>query len=75
MNILKTIEYDLETIQCPECKAVQTAKVLHTWPWATRIHDCQCGYTIMESEWNLVLPPIPTESQSDKNKDNPSESA
>ena len=46
----------LETIICPNCGREQTATVQHTNPWWTRIHNCDCGYTIMESEWEQVCP-------------------
>ena len=50
-----SIEKHAETIICPECNGIQEAEVLHTFPYATYIHDCiHCGYTIMESEWNKV---------------------
>tara|TARA_Y100000310_G_C20045853_1_gene518287 strand:- start:121 stop:300 length:180 start_codon:yes stop_codon:yes gene_type:complete len=42
-----------EKIKCPECDTVQEAKVIYTVLWNMYCHDCiQCGYTIMESEWN-----------------------
>ena len=42
-------------IKCPECGEIQTAKILHTFPWNTFIHDCEkCDYTIMESEWDEI---------------------
>jgi hypothetical protein len=42
-------------IQCPECSAVELATVdTTTIPWWTYIHNCSCGYTIMESEWDPV---------------------
>ena len=46
-----------ELIECPECKTVQWASIKENpdFPFASYIHDCQdCGYTIMESEWNEV---------------------
>ena len=46
-----------ETIRCPECGKVQAAQVhFEDWmPFPAYVHDCQaCGYTIMESEWELV---------------------
>lgn len=44
-----------ETIECPTCEQVQTAKVFHTSPYWTYIHEClSCKYLIMESEWNKV---------------------
>lgn len=44
----------LEDIICPECKKVQTAEVKYTVPWWTYIHECKCGYIIMESEWEKL---------------------
>jgi len=41
----------LEEIICPNCKKEQQAEVQHTHPFWTYIHNCECGYTIMESEW------------------------
>jgi acetone carboxylase gamma subunit len=42
-----------ETIKCPECNTIQQARVEHTIPWYTYIHECtNCGYMIMESEWD-----------------------
>ena len=40
-----------ERIVCPECHRTQTATVEHTRPWYVYIHECECGYTITESEW------------------------
>ena len=41
-----------EKIVCPECGKVQKAKVKHTIPFPTYIHECEkCEYIIMESEW------------------------
>lgn len=45
----------LEKIKCPDCSCVQDGEVMHTFPFWTYIHQCTgCGYTIMESEWNLI---------------------
>lgn len=64
---MNDMESHKETIQCPECNTIQEAKVLHTLPWATRIHNCvECNYTIMESEW-YSLPP---KSQDNQKQDN-----
>jgi len=42
-------------IICPECNSKEKAEVTFTFPWPTYIHDCKsCGYTIMESEWQLA---------------------
>jgi ribosomal protein S27E len=43
-----------ERIKCPKCGKVQAAIVQHTQPWWTYIHDCVCGYTITESDWERV---------------------
>jgi len=43
-----------EYILCPECGEIQKATVLHTFPWYSYVHDCKCGYTIMESDWCLA---------------------
>jgi C4-type Zn-finger protein len=44
-----------ETIRCPECGQEQKAKVLHTIPFTTYIHECiKCNYVIMESEWDEI---------------------
>ena len=44
-----------EQIKCPECGQIQTAVVLHTFPWWSYIHECEkCKYIIMESEWDVV---------------------
>lgn len=42
----------LEEIVCPECGQEEFAEVHHTSPHWTYMHDCICGYTITESEWN-----------------------
>lgn len=45
----------IETIECPECGLVQDARVEEdTWPFWTWIHFCECGFIIMESEWQQV---------------------
>jgi len=46
-----------DTIECPECQMVQDAwiKKEPDLPYAIYVHNCnECGYTIMESEWNSV---------------------
>lgn len=41
-----------EAILCPECSNLEHAKVEHTDPFYTKIHQCKnCDYIIMESEW------------------------
>lgn len=50
---MKNVEFHSEKIRCPKCNKLQLAKVRHTTPFYTFIHNCEkCGYTIMESEWN-----------------------
>lgn len=50
-----------ETIRCPQCFKKQKAFVFHTIPFATYIHECKsCGYTIMESDWEVVEPKTKT---------------
>jgi NMD protein affecting ribosome stability and mRNA decay len=45
----------LERIICPMCDREQRAEVLHAFPFDVRVHTCnQCGYVIMESEWERV---------------------
>ena len=51
---MKDLGYHYEQIRCPECKKVQTAAVIHTEPWYTYIHNCDCGYIIMESDWYRI---------------------
>jgi hypothetical protein len=48
--------YHTEKIKCPKCGKKQTAKVFHTIPCYTYIHECECGYVIMESEWEPIKP-------------------
>lgn len=46
-----------EMIRCPECGQVQHAEIGNTLPFPTYIHECEeeeCGYLIMESEWEVV---------------------
>lgn len=45
-----------ETIQCPQCGLVQEAHAEHYKgdPWVTYVHECRCGYTITESDWDEV---------------------
>lgn len=43
-------------IRCPECESIEDAEVILAFPWSSFIHDCKnCGYTIMESEWDVVI--------------------
>lgn len=41
-------------VVCPECKTQQVAQVTHTTAGNVYIHECDCGYMIMESEWYEV---------------------
>lgn len=53
----ENIKFHFENIVCPECDREQLATVEHTFPFFTYIHECVgCGYTIMESEWEKVVP-------------------
>jgi len=53
---MKKMDFHLEKIICPECNRIQDAKVEHTFPWFSYIHECECGFIIMESEWIRVEP-------------------
>lgn len=45
----------VEWIKCPECEQINEAEVLHTIPFWSYVHCCdECGYYIMESEWNEI---------------------
>lgn len=47
--------FHIEKIVCLHCGLIQDAKVEHSVPFFTYIHTCEeCGYTIMESEWERV---------------------
>lgn len=47
--------HDCEII-CPNCGSIEMAKILHTIPFPTYLHDCKkCNYKIMESEWNSKM--------------------
>lgn len=49
------MEKRIEKIVCPKCGKIQFAEVETTPFWDIYIHDCEeCGYTIMESEWERV---------------------
>jgi len=48
----------IEIIECPNCNSVQAATVEHTVPWWSYVHECsECGFIIMESEWNKIQEP------------------
>lgn len=47
-----------EKIVCPSCGSIESAIVERTSPWWSYIHNCKnCGYTIMESEWEKAAEP------------------
>lgn len=48
------IWHHLETIRCPKCGKVQDAVVQHSKPFWAYVHDCECKYTITDSEWEVV---------------------
>jgi len=49
------IEHHLETIRCPNCGAIRTATVQHTYPFWMFVHHCdECDYNITDSEWERV---------------------
>lgn len=50
------MSYHHEYIICPECGSEQLAKVQHTWPHWSYVHFCECGHTILESEWETIKP-------------------
>jgi len=60
MSQLPIIKFEIsERIRCPECRRVQDAKcqLYFGATFWSYVHLCiQCGYTIMESEWNTVTP-------------------
>lgn len=41
----------VEHIICTKCGSIEAAKVYHTAPFWTYVHECACGYAITESEW------------------------
>jgi hypothetical protein len=45
-----------EVIQCHQCGKTQSAQVhFERWmPFPVYVHDCECGYTITESDWDVV---------------------
>lgn len=45
--------HHIEKIICPKCGQINYAKVEHTPIFDVYIHDCSCGYTITESEWEV----------------------
>lgn len=61
MNPLDTATKFYHLIECPECKQKQVATGYETLPHPTFVHECRnCGYTIMESEWNKVKDIMPS---------------
>ena len=51
----------MERIVCPKCEKAQDAIVEHTHPFWSYVHNCACGYTILESEWDRVYKPAASE--------------
>lgn len=54
---LTIVERETEKIICPNCGAVQLAEVVlyEGAPFWTYVHHCEnCGYVILESEWETV---------------------
>lgn len=44
-----------EIIKCPRCESAQKAKVEHSIPFWSFIHECSsCEEFIMESEWDEI---------------------
>lgn len=57
-NQPKQVWHHQEWIECPSCGSIEVAIVKHTSPFWTYIHDCgKCGYTITESEFDVVPKP------------------
>lgn len=50
-------ECHYEQIKCPECNKIKLAKVEHKIPFNSYVHECECGFIIMESDWNVVVSP------------------
>ncbi len=46
-----------ETICCPRCGEIEKATVEFRAvdPFPIYVHQCRCGYTITESEWETVV--------------------
>jgi len=43
-------------IRCPNCETVQAAEI-HFYiedPFPSYVHECSCGYFILESEWEEI---------------------
>jgi predicted RNA-binding Zn-ribbon protein involved in translation (DUF1610 family) len=47
-------ESHTQIIICPNCGKKCIAKVEHTFPFWSYVHECDCGYWITESEWELA---------------------
>jgi len=48
------IECHKERIKCNDCGLVQWGLVVHSVPFWTYLHTCDCGNLIMESDWETV---------------------
>ena len=44
-----------EQIVCPNCERIQEATVTfdESMPFPSYVHECECGYIITESEWEV----------------------
>ena len=52
----ETLKFHYEAIACPNCAHKQIAKVTHTEPFYTYIHECvKCKYVATESDWIRVV--------------------
>lgn len=51
------IQSHIERIICPNCRSVCLARVEHTQPFYSYVHECQrCKYMITESVWEREPP-------------------
>jgi acetone carboxylase gamma subunit len=51
------LTWHTERILCPSCGQECAATVEHTWPWYSYVHTCECGYIILEQEWERAPQP------------------
>ena len=46
------LPFHIDTIKCPKCPQIQSAKVVHGWPKYKYSHKCVgCGYQITKKDW------------------------
>jgi hypothetical protein len=51
----KTGDGKIERIMCPNCGAIETARIESTEIFDSYVHHCsKCGHIILESEWEKV---------------------